>query len=173
MPKIIENINDRLLAEAKRQIVQSGYAGTTVRSVATACGVGVGTVYNYFKSKDHLIATVMAADWQRLLDDVRTRSSTDAAAVLRHLYDALIAFAQRYHALFCDRDAVRVFATVFVERHSQLRHQLAALIRPLCDRAAVADADFLAEYIAESLLTWTMAGKGFDEQYAIIRLLLK
>ncbi len=48
MPKIIENLRERLLAEAKRQVMESGYANTTVRSIAKACGVGTGTVYNYF-----------------------------------------------------------------------------------------------------------------------------
>ena len=31
----------------------------TVRSVAAGCGVAVGTVYNYFSSKDMLIAAFM------------------------------------------------------------------------------------------------------------------
>ena len=51
MPKIIENVREQLLGEAKRQIAKKGYGKTTIRSVASACGFGVGTVYNYFKSK--------------------------------------------------------------------------------------------------------------------------
>ena len=42
MPKIIENVREQLLVEAKRQIAEYGYAKTTVRSVAAACGLGVG-----------------------------------------------------------------------------------------------------------------------------------
>ena len=45
MPKIIENLEDRLIQEARRQIAESGYGATTIRSVAKGCGVGVGTVY--------------------------------------------------------------------------------------------------------------------------------
>ena len=56
MPKIIENLREQLLSEAKKQVKERGYAATTVRSVAKACGLGTGTVYNYFKSKDMLIA---------------------------------------------------------------------------------------------------------------------
>ena len=43
MPKIIENLESRLIAEAKKQIEESGYGTMTIRSVAKACGVGVGT----------------------------------------------------------------------------------------------------------------------------------
>ena len=59
MPKIIENLRDQLLQEARKQIAERGYTGTTIRSVAGACGVGVGTVYNYFSSKEMLIASFM------------------------------------------------------------------------------------------------------------------
>ena len=46
MPKIIENVREQLLTEAKRQIAENGYSATTIRSVAGACGLGIGTVYN-------------------------------------------------------------------------------------------------------------------------------
>ena len=51
MPKIIENIREKLLIEAKKQVMENGYSSMTIRSVATACGVGTGTVYNYFPSQ--------------------------------------------------------------------------------------------------------------------------
>ena len=46
MPKILENIREILLQEAKRQVFENGYSSLTIRSVASACGIGVGTVYN-------------------------------------------------------------------------------------------------------------------------------
>lgn len=50
MPKIIKNLESKLIAEAQKQILAQGYGAVTIRSVANACGVGVGTVYNYFSS---------------------------------------------------------------------------------------------------------------------------
>jgi AcrR family transcriptional regulator len=64
MPKIIHNLENRLIAEARKQIETSGYANMTIRSVAAACEVGVGTVYNYFPSKEALVATFMLDDWK-------------------------------------------------------------------------------------------------------------
>ena len=34
MPKLIENLKDRLLTEAKQQIEQNGYEAVTIRSIA-------------------------------------------------------------------------------------------------------------------------------------------
>ena len=173
MPKIIENVREQLLEEAKKQIAEYGYAKTTVRSVAEACGLGVGTVYNYFPSKDMLIASFMAEDWQRVLQGMRQCDSLEAKVVLKSMYDALTDFTNKHHSLFADKDAEKVFATVFSERHKQLRDQLAELILPLCVNASVQNKVFLSEYIAEALLTWTVAGKGFDEQFEMISKLLK
>ena len=38
MPKIIENLEMRLVEEARKQAHQMGYSGVTVRSVAAAWG---------------------------------------------------------------------------------------------------------------------------------------
>lgn len=77
MPKIIENIREELLAETKRQIGDLGYFKTTIRSVADACGIGVGTVYNYFPTKDILVATAVSLDWQVELDKMASLPNND------------------------------------------------------------------------------------------------
>lgn len=169
MPKIIENVREQLLAIAKKQIEERGYANTTIRSVAGECGLAVGTVYNYFKSKDMLIATFVVEDWQSVLSDVRDIRTSDARAVLKTIYDTLNLFADRHKALFSDPDAAKVFSTVFSERHKTLRSQIAEIILPLCN---CGNAEFTAEFAAESLLTWTVAGKDFDSIFNVIEKIL-
>ena len=173
MPKIIPNIREQLLKEAKRQLMEQGYGKTTIRSVASACDLGVGTVYNYFESKDMLIATFMAKDWKMCISQCHAQTSKYPKDVLSSIHQALTDFISKYQPLFCDRDAVKVFAGVFEDRHRQLRNQLVEFILPACKNSSVSDEKFLAEYIAESLLTWTVAGKSFDEQFEIISKIIK
>ena len=94
MPKIITNVREQLLTEAKRQIVENGYASTTIRSVASACNLGVGTVYNYFKSKDMLIASFMVDDWQECLAKMKQESTENAEQLLRCIYSSLLKFTE-------------------------------------------------------------------------------
>ena len=173
MPKIIENVREQLLEEAKRQVAENGYGKTTIRSVARACGIGVGTVYNYFDSKDMLIASFMAQDWKQFLQCIDSDASEDAKEVLKNIVAGLSDFMQKYRVLFSDPDAVKVYTDVFAVRHQLIREQLAYKIKPLCMKAPVEDKDFLAEWIAESLSTWTAVGKDFEEQYKIINQLIK
>ena len=165
MPKIIENVREQLLCEAKRQIEQNGYAKTTIRSVASACGLGVGTVYNYFKSKDMLIASFMAEEWKEMLCKIDRNGN--AEDLLRSVFSVLTDFSKKHSALFCDSDAEKVFATAFSEWHPVLRRQIAEILLPFCKGE-----EFSAEFISESLLTWTMAGKDFETQYSVIKKLL-
>ena len=167
MPKIIENVKEQLLAVAKRQISERGYAGTTIRSVAGECGLAVGTVYNYFKSKDMLIASFMLEDWVALVGGLAARPTDDQRELLSAIYDALRCFMDSHSVLFADAAARGAFMNELPTRHKQLRGQLAELVLPVCGGAE--NREFLAEFIAESLLTWTTGGKDFEEIYSVIK----
>ena len=164
MPKIIENLESKLIEEAKKQIEEASYSAMTIRSVAKACGVGVGTVYNYFSSKEDLIAKHLLDDWMQCvtaIQAVSTYSDTPRPTVLC-IYDQLMAFARRHAAIFRDEAAAASFTGSFSRYHGMLRAQLAQPLRKF------SASDFAAEFMAEALLTWTMAGKPFDEIYGIL-----
>ena len=52
------------ILKASRKLVKKGTAeGISIRAVATACGVSVGSIYNYFQSKTDLIAATVESIW--------------------------------------------------------------------------------------------------------------
>ncbi len=173
MPKIIEHVRERLLNEAKRQIRSVGYAKTTVRSVADACGVGVGTVYNYFPSKDMLIAGFVALDWQKHLDAIASLSAEEPRRLMEGIFDALRTFAESNRVLFSDADAAKAISAGYGARHKLLRRQIADFILPICPERGQEDPDFLSLFLSESLIAWAMEDVEFDTVYGVIEPLFR
>ena len=164
MPIIIENLEVVLLTEVRKQIEEKGYGAITIRSIAKGCGVGVGTVYNYFPSKEALIATHLLQDWKNCMNTMQTAAaqSESPGPIAQCICEQLNAFASRHASVFRDEGAAAVFSGSFSQYHSLLRNQLAQPLRRFSKN------DFTAQFIAESLLVWTMERKSFDEIYEII-----
>jgi len=57
--EVVQQLIDATAAE----VDEDGYAGLTVRNVARRAGVAPATAYNYFSSKDHLLAELL---WRRM-----------------------------------------------------------------------------------------------------------
>ena len=104
-------------------------------------------------------------DWKLCVDTItRTaESATDPKPVLQCVYQQLVRFADRHQAIFRDEAAAASFAGSFSQYHDRLRSQLASPLRKFCD------SDFTAQFVAESLLIWSMAGKSFDAIYEILK----
>ncbi len=173
MPKIIEHARQRLMEEAKRQISLHGYREVTVRSVAAACGVGVGTVYNYFPSKEMLVAAVVLEDWKRYLNEMASLSIDSPENLFRGIYDSLRRFVKENETLFSDTDAAKLAAAGFSARHKLLREQIASFIAPLCTARGMDNAVFTAEFLAEALINWSAEGADFDTLYPIIKKIMQ
>lgn len=174
MPKIIENIREKLLTEAKNQVMESGYTAMTIRSVATACGVGTGTVYNYFPSKDVLVANFMLEDWLICIQAINKGmlEAENAKEALCCMYQELITYKDKYINLFSDENAEASYTASSMQRHHLLREQLAEPIKTWTSKQSKTDPDFLAEFIAENMLTWSMSGKEFEQIAEVLLQLL-
>lgn len=63
MPKLksrdIERNQRRIEAAALRVFTRQGYHGTSVREIAAAAGVSIGNLYNYYRTKEQLFASVV------------------------------------------------------------------------------------------------------------------
>ena len=115
------------------------------------------------------MASVLLQRWRQAVEEIAVVAEEVQVpeTLLRSMYDQLCAFMDQYRVLFQDEGAVAVFTASFARYHDLLRSQLARPLQTCCEN------DFEAEFIAEALLTWTVAGEGFDEIYAVIRKIFK
>lgn len=165
MPKIIKDLDNKLMEEALRQVQQLGYGAMTIRSVASACGVGVGTVYNYYSSKEALVAAFMLRSWSRCMQIISRTANTarEPETVARCIYDQLTAYVRQHQFLFQDEAAAASRSVSLGHYHAMLRDQLAQPLR------SFTQSDFAAQFAAEALLYWSMDGRKFEQIYGMLK----
>lgn len=54
---------EEILQASRELIRQQGWSAVNIRSVAAACGVSVGSIYNYFDSKAALMSAAVESVW--------------------------------------------------------------------------------------------------------------
>lgn len=161
MPKRIDNPEDSLLSAAKSLLLEEGYAALTMRQVASLCCVAVGTVYNYFPSKDVLVARILLEDWHTALRSLREPLATVATPLegLEQVFSALRTFSLRYHpvwAAYSGNPPLRQW-------HGELIHQIAQCLTPMLERFSLIYAPMLPDFLAQCLLSWAMEPKASFE----------
>lgn len=131
----------RILDAAAKVFREKGYAGTRLADVAAESGIQTGSMYYYFKSREHLVVEMLLVAW-KCTDDL-ARFSVDAlppeATALDHLSTALTA-----HLLSVLRNTTYTSALVRIQgqipdsvREQTLKYQRAYLeyIRHLIENA--------------------------------------
>jgi AcrR family transcriptional regulator len=122
---------DRILLAAREVIGERGLdAG--VDEIARRAGVGKGTLYRRFPSKDDLVWAVVEATAAELVADAReARAQPDAEGGLERFIRRAVALQMEHRAFF--ESASEWFAGT--DRSRELHAQLLAVIEPLVRRA--------------------------------------
>ena len=159
MPKIIKNLREKLIEETGRQLSEGGIESITIRSVAKNCGVGTGTVYNYFNNKNAMISAYILQDWDSSIARIE-QAATAPKETTFAIYTELNSFMIKYRSLFSRiSDQEKLVPRSY---HQKLKSQLGDILcRFTNDR-------FCAEFIAEALITWSVSGIPFDQLYRML-----
>jgi AcrR family transcriptional regulator len=87
---------DGLLESALRCFYQYGYAGTSVRQIASDAHVTVAALYHHFESKQEMLVSIMTSAMEAALNDAQAAYES-AEPVPAEQLKALVAAMVRYH----------------------------------------------------------------------------
>ena len=92
---------ENILQISRELIQQNGWAGVNIRSVAAACGVSVGCIYNYFESKTDLLSATVESIWSDIFHHPEDEAvCQDTLSCVRWMYKQLEYGCQRYPGFF-------------------------------------------------------------------------
>lgn len=87
---------EAILAECRKLVMQGGLQAISMRSVAEACGVALGSLYNYFPSKAALVEATVQSVWEDVFHLDEAPGGQGFLAALRWLDERLREAAARY-----------------------------------------------------------------------------
>lgn len=91
---------EEILETSRDLIRQRGWPAMNIRSLAGACGISVGSIYNYFESKDELMVAIVEGVWQEIFLPSRFEEGfSDTLACIRWLYERIELGAKAYPGL--------------------------------------------------------------------------
>jgi len=131
-----------LLTAAAHVFAQRGYANTTTNHVAARAGVSIGSLYQYFRSKDALLLALAERHIENgfalVMEEVRAKREATVPEFLRAMVDALIAA----HEI-----DPRLHQVIFEE--ARLPDSFRRRLEELEERAIKVARDLIAERIAD------------------------
>ena len=75
MPKIIPELREKILSCARKHMIQDESHDFSTRQLAAECGIAAGTVFNYFSTKEEILAVVILEDWTACLKEMTEEAS--------------------------------------------------------------------------------------------------
>lgn len=164
MPKIIPNVKETILESAKQLLFKKGFSEFVMREVAESSGVAVGTIYNYFPSKDILVGSIMAKDWMISLKNMENtcKAATSVEEGVRGIYDQILNFIKIYEPIWKEYNGI---PSGFNTRHVMLRSQLSDIFIRLLEGLGYRDDVKLSPLITEIILVSAMQD---DIDYSIL-----
>lgn len=92
---------EAILESSREIILTKGVSALSIRAVATACKVSVGSIYNYFKSKSDLLAATVESIWCEIFHHSEdSMIFQDTLSCIKWLYECVEYGHKQYPGFF-------------------------------------------------------------------------
>ena len=92
---------EEILKNSRELIREKGWAAVSIRSVASACGVSVGSIYNYYDSKAELISATVESVWCEIFHRPQDEAVfQDVQTCVKWMYERMAYGCEQYPGFF-------------------------------------------------------------------------
>lgn len=98
------DVSDRILNVARDLFIQNGYAGTSVRDIATASGTNVAHIKYYFESKYNLFGIIFDEAFDILINRVFSVLNSD-----KPFFEMVEAWISTYYEILSEYPQIPIF----------------------------------------------------------------
>lgn len=87
---------EAILATCKQIVAQSGMPALNMRVVAARCGVALGSIYNYFPSKEELLVATVESIWAEIVQTGGIASGSSLTDTVSQLFESVRMGSAKY-----------------------------------------------------------------------------
>lgn len=167
MPKIIPELRESFIAAARKRILDTEEHDLTIRQIAADCGVAPGTVYNYFPSKDFMMAAVMLEDWQAVRSELAAAAEEAESFIggLRAMNARIMGFVAAFRPVWQGYAGHVSELGSITKHHGELVEQISGPVSRLIERFGGEKVAFEAAVLSEMLLLTSQRGEDCFEEF--------
>lgn len=100
MNKVVTS-KEEILQTSRELIQKKGWSAVSIRSVASACNVSVGSIYNYFDSKTDLVGATIESVWNEIFHTTEDDSVfQDIQRCVQWIYQRMAYGNEKYPGFF-------------------------------------------------------------------------
>jgi AcrR family transcriptional regulator len=130
--------NGQRVLDAAVEVFDAEGLGAPMEAVAHRAGVGVGTVYRHFPTKDDLVRSVISLVCERLLTSAETaQADADAGQGFRAFFATMLEFQVQHRGLAEEMASQMELDVTTVRLKESLRTAIGALLQRAQDAGAV------------------------------------
>lgn len=90
-----------ILEQSRLLVITQGWQAVNIRTVATACGVSVGSIYNYFASKSDLVTATVESIWHDIFHFSERQTDFDNFIdCVQWIFDCIKTGSEKYPGFF-------------------------------------------------------------------------
>jgi len=103
--KINEETRQLILKSAREILATEGVEKLNMRRVAISCDIGLGTIYNYYKSKEEIIKEVVHSQYISIFERLKLDISkeNDTYGKLKKVFEAMRSFYLELQSISIDK----------------------------------------------------------------------
>jgi AcrR family transcriptional regulator len=151
---------ETILEAATRVLIREGYTRTTTNRVAAAAGISVGSLYQYFPSKDALVVALLRRHREAMVQVLASHleglsEATPIEAAVRELVRAMLeahGVNPQLHRVMIEQVLRKDARAEVGDFEPQVEAMLAATLRRYKDRLRVRDVDLAAFILVRLML---------------------
>lgn len=92
---------DEILSVSKKYIINNGFSSFNIRAITKECNISIGTIYNYFPSKNALLIKTVTSIWEEIFQPLSNLSEFDHFPdVVKCMYETIENGNSKYSDFF-------------------------------------------------------------------------